>query len=132
MSWYIKVIKNYAVFEGRARRKEFWMFIMFHSIFLFALAIIDNLIFPPHSFPFILSGLYWLFAFIPNLAVSVRRLHDIGWSGWGLLIGLIPYLGALILIIVFAINSEAGDNKYGPNPKGNDQKAKGNKSIACT
>ena len=65
----------------------------------------------------ILSGIYGLAVLIPGLAVAVRRLHDTGRSGWWLLIGLVPLIGAIVLIVFMATDGEPGDNAYGPNPK---------------
>ena len=113
MNWYLEVLKKYAVFNGRARRKEYWMFILFYVIIAFVLAIIDSVI----GTGFLLYGLYALAMLIPNIAVAVRRLHDTGRSGWFLLIGFIPLIGAIVLIVLFCMDSQPGDNQYGPNPK---------------
>ena len=123
MSWYITVLKKYAVFSGRARRKEYWMFVLFNIIFSFALGLIDGIALSclgidTGSTKFgILGTIYSLAIFVPALAVAVRRLHDTNRSGWWLLIGLIPFIGAIILIIFFVMDSQPGDNQYGPNPK---------------
>ncbi len=114
MEWYLKVLKHYADFNGRARRTEFWMFVLFNIIISFVLSFIDELI----GTYYVLSGLYGLFVFIPGLAVSVRRLHDTGRSGWWIFISLIPLIGAIWLIVLWAQDSQPGENKYGPNPKG--------------
>lgn len=113
MNWYLDVLKKYAVFTGRARRKEYWMFVLFYLIIAFVLGIIDGVI----GTVGLLYGLYALALLIPNIAVAVRRLHDTGRSGWFLLIGLIPLIGAIVLIVFFAQDSQPGDNQYGPNPK---------------
>ena len=113
MNWYLEVLKKYAVFTGRARRKEYWMFVLFYLIIAFVLAIIDAVI----GTGALLYGLYALALLIPNIAVAVRRLHDTGRSGWFLLIGLIPLIGAIVLIVFFVQDSQPGDNQYGPNPK---------------
>lgn len=108
MEWYLKVVKdNYANFSGRASVKEFWMFVLFNIIFSIALAAIGAIL----KF-YYLGAIYSLAVLIPSLAVSVRRLHDTGKSGWMLLLGLIPFVG-LILIYFFIINGNEGDNKYG-------------------
>lgn len=120
MHWYITVLKKYAVFSGRARRKEFWSFALTHFIFYMLLSGIDRLIGNALELETpmpILSSIYSLAVLIPSLAVSVRRLHDIGKSGWWLLLSLIPCLGSLILLIFFLQNSQPGTNEYGPNPK---------------
>ncbi|MCW3173971.1 DUF805 domain-containing protein [Shewanella subflava] len=118
MEWYVKVLKQYFVFSGRARRKEYWMFTLFNFIVSFVLSLIDMGI---GSFDEItglgaLSGVYTLLVLIPSIAVAVRRLHDTNHSGWWLFIGLIPLLGALFLLVVFCFDSKE-DNEYGPNPK---------------
>ncbi len=111
MNYYIKVLKNYAVFSGRAQRKEFWMFALFNGIIIIILAIISSVINSD-----ILSMLYSLFVLIPSLAVSVRRLHDINKSGWWFLIVFVPIIGLYYLLLVVR-DSQAGANQYGPNPK---------------
>ncbi|WP_066368672.1 DUF805 domain-containing protein [Neobacillus fumarioli] len=113
MEWYLKVLKNYAVFEGRARRKEYWMFVLVNLIVEIILSVIGSLL---HIRQF-LTGLYSLAVFLPSLAVSVRRLHDSGRSGLWVLIGLIPFIGAIVLLVFFCLDSEEGNNRFGPNPK---------------
>jgi uncharacterized membrane protein YhaH (DUF805 family) len=112
MSWYLEVWRKFAVFEGRARRMEYWMFALVGSVVGFILALIDNEL--GGKF---LSTLYDLAVFIPSLAVSVRRLHDTNRSGWWLLIGLVPLVGAIVLLVFFLSDSDPGENQYGPNPK---------------
>ena len=122
MNWYVKVLKNYAVFSGRARRKEYWMFVLFNFIFSVIAMILDNIL--GLAFENVGYGpiylLYCLAVFIPGLAVSVRRLHDIGKSGWFILISLIPFIGPIWLLVLMCTDSEPGENDYGPNPKEND------------
>lgn len=123
MSWYITVLKKYAVFSGRARRKEYWMFVLFNIIISFVLSLIDGIVLSclgidTGSTRFsILGTIYGLAIFVPALAVAVRRLHDTNRSGWWLLISLVPFIGVIILIVFFVQDSQPGDNKYGPNPK---------------
>ncbi|MEL7059743.1 MAG: DUF805 domain-containing protein [Acidobacteriota bacterium] len=118
MNWYLEVLKNYAQFEGRARRKEYWMFILIHIIIAIALSIVDQAAgLMVASGTGVLSALYSVGVLVPSLAVAVRRLHDTGRSGWWLLLGLIPCLGALVLIFFLAQDGEAGANVHGPNPK---------------
>jgi len=121
MKWYLKVLKQYADFSGRARRKEYWMFFLFNMIFAFIAMILDNL-FGLIISPEIPYGafyiLYALAVFIPGLAVMVRRLHDVGKSGWMFLIALIPIIGAIWLLVLLATDSAIGTNKWGNNPKG--------------
>jgi uncharacterized membrane protein YhaH (DUF805 family) len=118
MEWYLKVMRQYADFNGRARRKEYWMFVLFNLIFTVAAAIADNLIgftFGEFGYGFIYL-IYVLAVFITGLSVTVRRLHDRGKSGWFYLIALIPLIGAIWLLIVLCQDSEP-DNEYGANPK---------------
>lgn len=119
MNWYLKVLQNYAVFSGRARRKEFWMFTLFNAIFVFIAIIIDNI--AGLNFEYETYGtvylIYNLGVIIPSLAVSVRRLHDIGKSGYWLFVGLIPIVGAIWLIVLFAQEGDSYENEYGSNPK---------------
>jgi uncharacterized membrane protein YhaH (DUF805 family) len=119
MNWYLKALKQYADFGGRARRKEFWMFALFNWIFLIVAMILDNVIgFTVGELPYgYLYFAYALFVMIPSLALAVRRMHDIGKSGWMLLVALIPLVGAIWLLVLYVTDSQAGDNKYGPNPK---------------
>ena len=120
MNWYLAVLKNYAGFSGRARRKEYWMFALFNVIFAFVLGFIDGFVggyYDPGIGIGILGGLYSLAVLIPGLAVSVRRLHDVGKSGWMLLIALIPLIGAIWLLVLMVTDSDSGENQYGANPK---------------
>ncbi|WP_424767616.1 DUF805 domain-containing protein [Paenibacillus sp. sgz302251] len=112
MEWYLKVLKNYVGFQGRARRKEYWMFVLFSFIISLVLTIVEAVT----GMPAVLTGLYSLAILLPSLAVSVRRLHDTGRSGWWLLISLIPLVGGIILLVFMCLDSEE-NNKYGPNPK---------------
>lgn len=122
MDWYIRVLKKYAVFSGRARRKEYWMFFLFNFIFSLVASLLDMVIFGMAFWGFgplfMVYAIYAIAVFIPGLAVSVRRLHDVGKSGWYLLIYLIPIAGPIWLLVLLCTDSQPGDNKYGPNPKG--------------
>jgi uncharacterized membrane protein YhaH (DUF805 family) len=113
MEWYLKVLKNYVVFQGRARRKEYWMFCLFSLIVTIVLAILQTIA----GMPSVLTGLYSLVTLLPSLAVAVRRLHDTGRSAWWILIGLIPLVGGIILLVFTCQDSQENDNQYGPNPK---------------
>lgn len=118
MNWYLEVLRKYAVFSGRARRKEYWMFAVFNIIISIILGIIDAVLFKKSETDLgILGAIYALAVLLPSLAVSVRRLHDTGRSGWWLLISFIPLLGWLVLLIFMILDSEPGDNEYGPTPK---------------
>lgn len=119
MNYYLKVLKQYSDFKGRARRKEYWMFTIFNIIFggiamtldsVFGIAI-EGVGYGP------LYGIYALVLFIPGLAVAVRRLHDIGKSGWMLLITLIPLIGVIWLLVLLLTDSNSEENLYGENPK---------------
>lgn len=127
MFWYLEVMRKYAVFEGRARRKEYWMFQLVNSIIVLTLAFGIALEIPstvyrrsnpfPLLLPLIILLAYVLATFIPALAVSVRRLHDTNLSGWWLLISLVP-LGGIVIFVFHVLDSNPGPNQYGPNPKG--------------
>ncbi|MNW48585.1 Inner membrane protein YhaH [compost metagenome] len=115
MQWYLKVLKNYVGFQGRARRKEYWMFVLFNIIAAFVLGFIGGLI--NQSFGLILGYVYGLAVLLPSLAVAVRRLHDTGRSGWMLLLSLIPLVGSIIVLVFLCMDSEVSDNRYGSNQK---------------
>jgi uncharacterized membrane protein YhaH (DUF805 family) len=120
MNYYLHVLRNYANFNGRARRKEYWMFVLFNFIFIVIAAVIDNLLGLTFAeeIPYgPVYMLYALFTLLPSLAVGVRRLHDVGKSGWWILIGVIPIIGAIWLLVLLVTDGQAGDNEYGPDPK---------------
>lgn len=124
MEWYLKVWRNYANFQGRARRKEYWMFVLIHMIVLIILYSIlfktletDTSIVPVSIVGSGLLIVYSLAAFIPTLAVAVRRLHDVGKSGWMLFIYLLPFVGPIWLLVLLATEGQPGHNQYGVNPK---------------
>jgi uncharacterized membrane protein YhaH (DUF805 family) len=120
MNWYLEVLKKYAVFNGRARRKEYWYFGLFHIIISIALAVIDGITgsFSAEIGMGLLGGLYTLVVLIPSIAVSVRRLHDTNHNGWWLLIALIPLIGPIVLLVFMVQDGKPGENQYGLNPKG--------------
>jgi len=119
MYWYLKVLKNYVGFSGRARRKEYWMFTLFSLIASILLGIGDVVLgtFNEASGWGLLGALYLLAVFLPSVAVSVRRLHDIDKSGWWLLLILVPLVGALVLLVFAIMEGTRGDNRFGPDPK---------------
>lgn len=118
MDWYLGVLRKYAVFDGRARRKEFWMFVLFNVAISIALSIIDNILgLTFDSGSGVLGSIYSLAVLIPSIAVGVRRLHDTGRSGWWILIGLIPLVGWIILVYFYILDGVRGSNQYGPDPK---------------
>ena len=114
MHYYTDVLKKYAVFSGRATRSEFWYFALFNFIISIAINIVAGV----SGFKMIglLGSLYFLAVLIPCLAVTVRRLHDIGKSGWWIILGFIPLIQLVLLVMM--IFDSAPDNQYGPNPKG--------------
>ncbi len=115
MSWYFRVLKKYAVFQGRARRKEYWMFSLFQAGIIPALAGVGAGYFGDVALA--LFGIYYLATLIPILAVIVRRLHDTDRSGWWFSIQLVPILGAIVLLAFFVTDGTKGDNRFGPDPK---------------
>jgi uncharacterized membrane protein YhaH (DUF805 family) len=152
MEMMLQPLRKYADFEGRARRSEYWLFQLFIwgvIIGLYAVAAILSVIFlqPAASGPepldpndpavggaaagsmiiFAIIGLFFLAMIIPNLAVRIRRLHDIGLSGWFILIGLVPGLGGLALLVMALLEGNYGSNTFGPDPKG-----RGKPSLAET
>jgi uncharacterized membrane protein YhaH (DUF805 family) len=107
MNWYLEVLKKYAVFSGRARRKEYWMFFLFNLIISIVLSILDVALLKGVQ---IFSNLYGLVVLLPSLAVAVRRLHDTEKSGWFILI-------PIYNIVLLATEGDKGENKYGADPK---------------
>ena len=113
MNWYLTVIKeHYADFKGRARRKEFWMFMLINWVISMVLAIIGSLI----HFT-LLGSIYSLAVLVPTLGVGGRRLHDMGKSGWWWLSAFVPVVGAIYLIYLWCQDSQAEANEWGANPK---------------
>jgi uncharacterized membrane protein YhaH (DUF805 family) len=106
------VLGKYADFTGRARRSEYWFWYLAVFIAYVVAMIIDQIIGAP-----IVTVIVALGVLVPTLAAGVRRLHDTDKSGWFILIGLIPLVGAIVLLVFFVTDS-GPDNKYGPNPKG--------------
>lgn len=111
MNWYLDVLKKYATFSGRARRKEYWFFALFSFMISIIVSMIDIFIGAP-----VLQIIYGLAVLIPGLAVSIRRLHDTNRSGWWLLIILVPFVGAIALLAFMSIKGEKGKNRYGDDP----------------
>lgn len=140
MTWYLAVLKKYAGFRGRARRREYWTFALVNAIIGIVLVVIGKLTKMPGIATFgigmsrnvpgvfgigvfsnpIVFQVYALATFLPFLAVEVRRLHDIGRPGWWWLFGLVPVLGWIVLVVFCATDGVAGDNRYGPDPKARD------------
>jgi uncharacterized membrane protein YhaH (DUF805 family) len=119
MQWYLGVLKNYAVFSGRARRKEFWMFALFNFLIAIAMAILDSVLRTPHAYNIGLLGiLYAVAVLLPGIAVTVRRLHDTNRSGLWILIALVPFVGGIVLFVFTVLGGTPGANRYGEDPKG--------------
>ena len=114
MNWYLEVLKKYAVFNGRARRKEYWMFFLLNFIIALMLLLFELLV----GSGGIIGLMYSLAVLIPGIAVTIRRLHDTDRSGWWIFIGLVPLIGAIVCLILMILDSTPGDNRYGQNPKG--------------
>lgn len=128
MATYLKPLKKYFDFSGRASRQEYWSFYLFQLLVTIGLGIISAI-----GFAFVMAGkpagwivagpgglgffLFTLYTVIPMLAAGARRLHDRGMSGWFLLLGLIPYIGGIILIVLLVLPGDTGPNKYGEDPK---------------
>ena len=120
MSYYLKVLRQYVDFKGRARRAEYWNFVLFSTLISIVLTLID--IYGLGTNPLagesgMIGNLYSLAVLLPTLGVLARRLHDVGKSGWYILIVLIPLIGIIWLLILLFSNSQQGENKWGPNPK---------------
>ena len=112
MDWYIKVLKNYAVFEGRASRQEYWMFTLFNIIISFGLGFVTGyLSVVTKTDQTVLANVYSLAVLIPSIAVAIRRMHDTDRNGWWCIVP--------IASLIFSIEAgQVGANKYGPDPKG--------------
>ena len=129
MEWYLKVVRdNYLNFSGRARRKEYWMFNLVYTIILIGCTVLDNMLgtvfmMDGGALGQISMGYGWAYTicglvhFIPSLSLVVRRLHDVGKSGWFYLIILIPFIGFIWILFLFCIEGQKEENKWGPDPK---------------
>lgn len=120
IEWYKKVVfENYANFSGRARRSEYWYYILANLIILIIAAVIDSvtgLNFEPLPYG-VIYLLYALATILPGIAVAIRRLHDVGKSGWFLLILFFPLIGSIWLLVLACREGDQGTNEYGPDPK---------------
>jgi uncharacterized membrane protein YhaH (DUF805 family) len=119
VSYFLEALGKYAVFAGRSRRSEYWYFVLFSCLIAIALAAAGLLVAKvtggPPTLAEYLVDFFSLLVLIPSLAVSVRRLHDVGMSGWWVLLNLVPF-GSLVVMGFSLQDSQSGDNKYGPNP----------------
>ena len=113
MNEYLACWSKYATFSGRSRRREFWMFALFNFLATIVAQVIDGII----GTGCIVYLVYSLAVLIPGWAVFIRRMHDTGRSGWWWLIGLVPLIGIILLLVWLCQDSQAGENKYGANPK---------------
>jgi uncharacterized membrane protein YhaH (DUF805 family) len=116
MDWYVVVLKKYADFTGRARRREYWMFTLINVLVGVAIWMLGMIGGTLGSLISALGLLYSLAVLVPGIAVSVRRLHDTGRSGWTLLLALVP-LVSIVLLVFLCQDGTAGDNRYGSNPR---------------
>ena len=120
IQWYKKVVlENYANFNGRARRAEFWWYALANVVVAIIAMTLDSVLGTnieplPYGYVYII---YSLAVFLPGLAVGVRRLHDVGKSGWFYFIILVPIIGAIWLLVLFATEGQHGENQYGSDPK---------------
>lgn len=113
MHWYFAVLGKYAEFKGRARRKEYWMFTLFNIVISLAIGFTEGFV----GGSGMIGLIYTLGVLLPSLGVVIRRLHDTGRSGWWFLISLLPIIGLIVLLVFLVLDSEEGENAYGPNPK---------------
>ncbi|MDC9259384.1 DUF805 domain-containing protein, partial [Clostridioides difficile] len=111
---FLDVLKKYATFSGRARRKEYWMFVLINAIVVMAISLIEY----AAGTNGIIGYIYVLALIIPMIAVTVRRLHDIGKSGFWYFICLIPLIGSIWLLVLLCTDSQPGQNQFGANLKG--------------
>lgn len=117
MNYYSICLSKFADFSGRARRREYWTFVLVNCLIALLLLILGLAFGEDSPASNIMVTIFYLIMLVPNLSVSVRRLHDIGKSGWYMFLSLIPLIGGLILLIWSLMDSEPGENQYGKNPK---------------
>jgi uncharacterized membrane protein YhaH (DUF805 family) len=114
--WYVAVLKKYAVFRGRARRREFWLYTLVNIVVSLVLEVVDRVAGTDGHFP-VISGIYGLLVLLPTLAVTIRRLHDTDRSGWWILLNLIPVIGWLVVLVFNVMDGTPGPNRHGDDPK---------------
>ena len=124
MKYWVECWKKYAVFTGRARRKEYWMFFLFNALLQLSVGFVLGLVLglggmgdSAEAVGNAVGILYSLAALLPGLGVTCRRLHDTGKSGWCFLLVLVPIVGAIIFLVFMCSDSQPGVNEYGANPK---------------
>ncbi len=116
MNWFLKCFHEYVTFSGRARRREYWMFVLFNIVFGIVLQIVDGVLVSVVG----IGGLYLLYSLavlLPGISVTVRRLHDIDKSGWWFWIALVPVVGVIVLLVFECLEGTKGPNRFGPDPK---------------
>ena len=111
LHWYTDVIKQYAVFDGRASRPEYWWFFLINTVIS---VILDVVI--PGTTGQVLGAIYALAVLLPSIGVGIRRLHDTNRTGWWLLVSLVPIVGWIWIIVLLALAGDGGPNRYGPPP----------------
>ena len=114
MNFYLDVWKKFADFGGRSRRKEFWLFWLINMAINFVLSFLTAKLGVVGT---IITGIFGLAILVPSLAVAIRRMHDIGKSGWWICINFVPLIGTIWYIVLAAKDSEAGNNQWGAYPK---------------
>lgn len=112
MNWFLAVVKKYAEFSGRARRKEYWMYTLIYILIAIVLGFLDAML----GGAGILGALLAIALFLPSLAVTVRRLHDTDRSGWWVLIAFVPVVGVIVLLVFMCLAGTSGSNPYGEDP----------------
>ena len=118
MSWYLKGLKKYAIFSGRARRKEYWMFFLVYALIMVGLACVEMAVSGnPKDPKMTFTTIFVLAHILPLMAVGFRRLHDTGKSGWWYLLFFVPLIGGIIFIVLMVQEGEQGDNRFGPDPR---------------
>ncbi len=117
MNWYREVLQKYATFTGRARRAEFWWFVLINFLIATVIALFERMLgISDGTNPGFISSLYSLAVLLPSIAGGGRRLHDTGRSGWWMLLAVIP-IANIALLVFFIMEGTAGPNAYGPDPK---------------
>ncbi len=118
MNWFLYSLRNYAKFDGRATRPEYWYFVLMTMLIFIILAIFDGILgkFSSSTGMGLLSGIYLVAVAIPSLAVGARRLHDTGRSGWWQLVNVVPYIGWVVVIVLFALRGQPESNRFGDVP----------------
>lgn len=123
MEWMLMPLRRYADFNGRSRRKEYWMFTLFVMIAIVVLVLLSVVLGGgmsadgPPVVSVLLFGLFFLAIFIPSLAVQIRRFHDQDKSGWFVLLGLISYVGGIVILVFMCLEGTQGPNRFGADPK---------------